>query len=241
MYVSASRVKRTATLFTLGIMTTGCVLVSPRFTQIKDGEFSGSVALQWEDTRRFAYRPIKSDPLRYVIPASYNFSQDRAHLSDGSLRVIAPGPMYTDVGSIPRPFWGASGLSPFDYTPAYVVHDWLYYQKECHEKGLGVYREYREFPYSRSTVDEILYNMMEIIDRRRFRGDKGKIREAARSRRLVRAAVSRFGGKAWETGKCPSPPRGTYLAIERRQTGRQKSALRQRGSAILAIITVPNP
>jgi len=48
--------------------------------------------------------------------------------------VITPGPIDTDGGSIPRILWSVPGFSPWDYLPAYVIHDWLFFQ---HRKGEG--------------------------------------------------------------------------------------------------------
>jgi hypothetical protein len=44
---------------------------------------------------------------------------------------IEPKAMYTDGGSIPRFLWNAPNLSPWDFAPAYLIHDWLFEQHHC--------------------------------------------------------------------------------------------------------------
>jgi hypothetical protein len=39
--------------------------------------------------------------------------------------------MFTDGGSIPRFFWKHSGLSPWGFGPAYVIHDYIFAVHRC--------------------------------------------------------------------------------------------------------------
>lgn len=96
------------------------------------GKFEGSVLVLWVGENRtrsgdgkFVYVPSRT-PLRFERTAA-----------DATLRVIQPGPMYTDGGSIPRAAQMFKGFSPWGYGPAYVVHDWLFYAHRCGQDNPG--------------------------------------------------------------------------------------------------------
>src|ERR1019366_6291836 len=46
-------------------------------------------------------------------------------------KVIQPGLMYTDGGSIPRIAQIFGGFSPWGFGPAYAVHDWIFFGRHC--------------------------------------------------------------------------------------------------------------
>lgn len=75
------------------------------------GEFLNLETLRftWIDENWFEYIPDPANPF------SFRRSSGEA---------IQPGRLYTDGGSIPRVFWWKEGLSPWEYAPAYLVHDW---------------------------------------------------------------------------------------------------------------------
>ena len=57
--------------------------------------------------------------------------------------------MFTDGGSIPRPFWVFRNLSPWGYAPAFLVHDWEFDVYHCE--------------LSEKTFDEVNATMMEGV------------------------------------------------------------------------------
>jgi hypothetical protein len=79
------------------------------------GSFSGSPSIEW------------LGPRDYVFHGGTGFKYTR-----GNGQVIVPGSMSTDGGSIPRLAWSVHGFSPWDYLPAYLIHDWLF---EAHHAG----------------------------------------------------------------------------------------------------------
>jgi uncharacterized protein (DUF2164 family) len=86
------------------------------FSKIRKlGKFSGTPSIDW------------LGPLDYKFHGGRGFSFTR---SNG--QVITPGDMSTDGGSIPRVAWSLPGFSPWDFFPAYLIHDWLF---EVHHLG----------------------------------------------------------------------------------------------------------
>ena len=61
--------------------------------------------------------------------------------------------METDAGSIPRVIWSIPGLSPWDYLPAYMIHDWDF---KAHHEGLSD----RTFEQANLTLAEGIYTLM---------------------------------------------------------------------------------
>ena len=84
------------------------------------GTLTGKLNVRWIGENRFVYEPDAQDPLTFV-------STDTSK--------IIPARMLTDGGSIPPVFWGAPGLSPWGYGPAYIIHDWLFDQHHCKYAG----------------------------------------------------------------------------------------------------------
>jgi len=108
---------------------------------------------------------IPGDDLRVQLCADYN-----VRLNDGSI-VSVPRGFVTDFASIPRIFWNI--LPPFgDYSPAAVVHDWLY--------SLGVDGE-----LGRKYADNAFLELMT------------RAGETWWKRTAMYQAVRMFGGGAW--------------------------------------------
>jgi hypothetical protein len=93
-----------------------------------------SVFIRWVDGEWFQYCPSQETP----------FSFER-HNGE----VVTPGVMNTDGGSIPRIFWWITGLSPWDYGPAYLIHDWEFDLHHANETN--------------KTFDEVNRTMMEAL------------------------------------------------------------------------------
>jgi hypothetical protein len=113
---------RAELLWALAALLAGCANVDYQATRA--GEFKGEVVLIWvggsgdAGDGRFVFVPNPRRPLTFTRPG------------DGG-RVVAPGMIYTDGGSIPRIGQVFRGLSPWNYGPAYVVHDWLFRARQC--------------------------------------------------------------------------------------------------------------
>lgn len=77
----------------------------------------------WKRPGKFAGVPTLTwlGPRRYLFSAKDGFAFTR---STGE--IITPGPMFTDDGSIPRVAWSFPDLDPWSYTPAFLIHDWLF-------------------------------------------------------------------------------------------------------------------
>lgn len=84
--------------------------------KVQAGRFEGKLNLEWKAPNCFLYTPDPEDPLVF-------------YRANG--QKIEPKAMYTDGGSIPRFLWNAPNLSPWDFAPAYLIHDWLFEQHHC--------------------------------------------------------------------------------------------------------------
>ena len=80
---------------------------------LKMGEFVGHFSLEWRGPESFTYHPDPDDPFQYI-----------RNLGDGNTEIIQPGPMITDGGSIPIIAQVLTGRTPWEYGPAYMIHDW---------------------------------------------------------------------------------------------------------------------
>lgn len=141
------------------------------------GTFSGKLYIEWIAPNQFVYRPDPSKPLTYVA-------------SDGL--IIIPKVMTTDGGSIPRLFWSASGLGPWDFAPGYIVHDWLFEQHHCKFDGW----ERLDFERSASLLAEAMKTQME----------RAKSREPAIVYAVYEAVKSPIAKALWDQRSCRPPP-----------------------------------
>ena len=72
------------------------------------------------------------DLFEYTLDPEDPFRCER-HDADGNvLEVIIPERMTTDGGSIPRIAQSLPGFSPWEYGPAYLIHDWEF---EAHDRA----------------------------------------------------------------------------------------------------------
>jgi hypothetical protein len=108
---------------------TACV--SPYF-EAKLGRISGSLATVWVGEEKFVYVPARSHQTLKFETATTG-------------RLIEPGLMYTDGGSIPRFAQVLKGFSPWGYGPAYIIHDWVFYGHHCYlDRGLPNQNRYAD-------------------------------------------------------------------------------------------------
>lgn len=109
------------------------------------GKFVGRLNVEWIAPNLFVYRPDRFEPLTFTA-------------ADG--KVIRPELMYTDGGSIPRLFWSAPNMGPWDFAPGFIVHDWLFLQHRC---KVGDWRDY-SFERSADILAQALKTQMTKTD-----------------------------------------------------------------------------
>jgi hypothetical protein len=109
----------------LSVLMTACVSV--QYDPYTPSYFTGSVLVIWvgetegsSGDGKFLFIPNPNDLLTFHRSAT-----------DTRGRVIEPGLMYTDGGSIPKIAQVFNGLSPWGYAPAYMIHDWLFTAHHC--------------------------------------------------------------------------------------------------------------
>jgi hypothetical protein len=152
------------------------------------GDAERLVANHRLDTERLRdVRWVKNDYFQFIPNCDDPFIFTRANG-----KIIRPGVMYTDGGSIPRFAWGVPGYSAWGYAPAHIVHDWLFEAKHC---GYP--------PDDRYTFDETIDVMAEGLK---------AVMEAHPEYRnyfvfdTVTAAVgSSMARRIWEKGQCKAP------------------------------------
>lgn len=74
--------------------------------------------------------------------------------------VIQPAEMWTDGGSIPRPFWVFRNYSPWGFGPAFIVHDWLFRMQDCELPG---YQDY-DLKTAATIMSEVMKTLLEDPD-----------------------------------------------------------------------------
>ena len=89
-----------------------------KYNDIPTGTFTGSLVVEWHGPQKYVFFQHTSDETP--------FSFIRANGE-----VIQPERMITDAGSIPRILWTIPGFSPWEYGPAYIVHDWEFRLHMC--------------------------------------------------------------------------------------------------------------
>ena len=82
----------------------------------KVGAFNGRVHLIWNGPLDYTFDQRVEEPFLFIR-------------SNGD--IVLPDSIKTDGGSIPRPLWNLPGMSPWDYMPAYIIHDFLFTKKPC--------------------------------------------------------------------------------------------------------------
>ena len=157
------------------LCATGCA--STLYSRTPVGDFTGKLTVEWVAPNEFIYRPDAQNPLRFKP-------------KDGP--EIRPELMYTDGGSIPRLFWSAPGFGPWDFGPAYIIHDWLFEQHHCHVGDWSAYSVQR--------AAELLASGMKT------QMEKGGSPEPELIYAVYEAVRSPVAQNAWDRGKCNVPP-----------------------------------
>lgn len=119
---------RVAVLLVLCLLIAGCAQVNYETT--KPGTFRGEVAVVWlkgtgpSGDGTFVYVPTPLKPLTFMRPEGKTAGKS-----------ITPPMMYTDGGSVPGLARAFRGLTPWNYGPAYIVHDWVFMARQCLNLG----------------------------------------------------------------------------------------------------------
>lgn len=153
--------------------TCGCANVNYQTTRA--GTFEGELAVVWLKGTKgagdgtFVYVPTPDRPLTFVRP-------------DGTR--IEPTMIYTDGGSVPSLARAFNGLTPWNYGPAYIVHDWLFRAKQCWTAG-------KQRPEYSVVADMSFEASAEIIaESIKALHDSGRVRRDDVSGTAVTAAVA---------------------------------------------------
>jgi hypothetical protein len=113
-----------AFLFAATLAVSACA--STDYADIKPGNLEGQVVVVWlggtngPGDGTFVYVPTANKPLTFTRPDP-----------DANGARIEPLMIYTDGGSIPSIGRVFNGLTPWNYGPAYIVHDWLFRARQC--------------------------------------------------------------------------------------------------------------
>jgi hypothetical protein len=148
------------------------------YADTQAGTLTGTLTVEWYKPNLFRYRPDSSSPLKF-----------KRH--DGT--VIEPQDMYTDGGSIPRPFWAFRNYSPWGYGPAFIVHDWLFHMQNCMLPG----HESFTLQKAADVMSEVMKTLMETpgFDY----GSKSSVYL------MFEAVQSPPAAAAWDHGACETP------------------------------------
>src|SRR6202035_300430 len=173
-------VRRTLQLaLILALSAPTCSLARAKgYDHVRVGKLEGKLLVQWLEPDKFLFIPDTVKPLKFTR-------------SDG--KVIQPGRMLTDGGSIPRPLWILRSYSPWGYAPAFIVHDWLFVMKHCKLPGYDQYTH-------RDAADVMAEVMKTMMETGRVDVDKGTLEW------MHMAVSSSIAGRLWENGSCVPPP-----------------------------------
>lgn len=173
--------------FALLALAAVCGCANVNYETTRAGTFSGEVAVVWLKGTKgsgdgtFVYVPTEARPLTFQRPEG----ETRG-------RTITPGMMYTDGGSIPPFARIVNGLTPWNYGPAYIVHDWLFRARQClnDDSRNPAYDAVKELKFQDSA--EIIAEAIKALEA------SGRVKKGQISGALVTAAVtSPFSNRLW--------------------------------------------
>ncbi len=122
-------------LILLIVVTSGCSIFQKKeinpfvlWKETQKGEIKGKLNLRWVGPDKFVFMPDKDDPFVFI----------RKKNGVEVERIMPNLPFYTDGGSIPRAAHASKDFSPWNFGPAFIIHDWLFEMNHCalagHEK-----------------------------------------------------------------------------------------------------------
>ena len=132
--------------------------------------------------KEFIFLPDPGRPLTFT-----RFNRD----------AITPGRMYTDGGSIPRPFRVLRNYAPWGYAPAFIIHDWLFHVQHCQLPG-----------YEKYDVEEAAWVMTEVM-KTMMEQDKEVPTDKLALYAMFEAVRSSIAVTEWNRSKeesCKEPP-----------------------------------
>lgn len=147
------------------------------YARTPTGTLSGKLDVEWAESNQFIFRPRPGDPLTYVTAAG---------------RRIQPGVMHTDGGSVPRFFWSMPDFGPWDFGPAYILHDWLFQQHHC---KLGDWQQ--------DTLGSTADVLAEAIKTQMAKANRHDAFAVWAIHRAVSGSVAQ---ERWDSGSCMPPP-----------------------------------
>lgn len=198
------------------VLLAGCTAILTRQPTISGGQLRGKLSLAWDDGYRFVAYPVEGSELTYTLP--------KGHRLAGLLGEIKPQLMFTDGGSIPRSFWSFDGLSPWEYGPAFIIHDWMFNQHYCKKEA---------YPVSLDEANDILLDSMILLDMQVAERHGRRPHNKEEVRVLIDAAVNKFSQRAWNNGACPATPKQVLKVTFESRTLRQVVTIAGRSRTIL--------
>jgi hypothetical protein len=150
------------------------------YIHTKTGTLEGDLIVQWRKPDEFLFIPSVDHPLKFT----------RSRNGD----VIQPDRMWTDGGSIPRPFWVFKNYSPWGYGPAFIIHDWLFHMQDCRLPGYDKY----DLNTAATVMSEVMKTLIE--DHEFNYGDKTSMYM------MYKAVQTEPARKAWEDHDCKPVP-----------------------------------
>jgi hypothetical protein len=161
------------------------------------GRLGGRVVTMWVGEDKFIYVPAPKGGWFYFETAQ-------------SGKLIEPGLMYTDGGSIPRFARAWQGFSPWGFGPAYVIHDWIFYGHHCVVDGRndGRFNDVKDITFDESAL--ILAQVIKTLV------DHGQVPENAFATDIISNAVDSTVARAlWDKGGACEPSRVTpwHIAV----------------------------
>jgi Protein of unknown function (DUF1353) len=164
------------------------------YAHTKQGVFYGATCLDWKNQHEFAFHQNPAHPFYF----------QRANGEK-----IIPKSIYTDGGSIPRALWAFRGYSPWEYGPAFIIHDWLFIAHHCQAIG---YERY-DVNEAADVMSECIKTLMEtkppIVDK-----------DPRRMYRMNLAVRSFVAKRLWREGDCPPQP--PDIAAEQQQQSQRE-------------------
>ncbi len=116
------------------------------YSRLNSGHFEGVPTVTWN-----GFDPENDRPM-FVFNGT-----DFAYVTSNGRR-IAPGKMDTDGGSIPKVLHAVGNFTPWNYGPAFIVHDWLFVAHKCNAAPDNDI----DFEMSARIMAEALKTLMEV-------------------------------------------------------------------------------
>lgn len=149
------------------------------YASLKTGKIEGAPIVTWNGPDTFIFQQDAKHPFRYTTSSG---------------RVITPGLMETDGGSVPRALRGLMRFSSWGYAPAFIVHDWIFCAKKC------AIAPDNDFTLDRAglVMAEIIKTLMDV-GYTNFDGAMTKLEKAEDTLYVqYQAVVSIFARRVWD-------------------------------------------